>query len=254
MARGHGSQGGCIGLITGKIAVVGSEPARRRHPDARREEARGRRAVRAPETWFTLSPRRATRVVTGSPGRVIARSVRRRRYSVARADVQRTSPDRGDHLKSSVAPARLGRFVASCCAALVVFGVAQIVPATNAIAAPKAPPCPSVATAKVTLGGSAGALSSATKPASAGFGFTTLTCRHGYSTTGDEVMFEWAVSASQFSHWYPSTMPPKGMLSGLGGPAFWDKYAALTKTREFQVFASAPPYVVMVESAERYDQ
>jgi len=37
-------------------------------------------------------------------------------------------------------------------------------------------------------------------------------------------------------------------------PRLWDKYAALTKTREFQVFASAPPYVVMVESAERYDQ
>jgi hypothetical protein len=163
-------------------------------------------------------------------------------------DAQRTSTDRGDHLKSSVAPARLGRFVASCCAALVVFGVAQIVPATNAIAAPKAPPCPSVATVKVTLGGSAGALSSATKPASAGFGFTTLTCRYGYSTTGDEVVIEWAVSASQFSHWYPSTTPPKGMLPGLGGPAFWDKDAVLTKTREFQVFASAPPYVVMVES------
>jgi hypothetical protein len=38
------------------------------------------------------------------------------------------------------------------------------------------------------------------------------------------------------------------MLSGLGGPAFWDKYAVLTKTREFQVLASAPPYVIMVES------
>lgn len=31
-------------------------------------------------------------------------------------------------------------------------------------------------------------------------------------------------------------------------PAFWDKYAVPTKTREFQVFASAPPYVIMVES------
>jgi|GEM_PF-2219501 hypothetical protein len=151
-------------------------------------------------------------------------------------------------MTSSVTLVRLGRFVASCCAALVVFGVAEIVPTTDATAAENAPPCPSVAAVKVTLGGSAGALSSATEPASAAFAFTTLTCRYGYSTTGDEVTFEWAVSASQFSHWYPSTTPPKGKLSGLGRPAFWDKYAALTKKREFQVFASAPPYVIMVES------
>lgn len=149
---------------------------------------------------------------------------------------------------SSVVPARLGRFVAGCCAALVVFGVAQIVPTTDANAAPKVPPCPSVAIVKAALGGFAGALSSSTEPASAAFAFTTLTCRYGYSTTGDEVTIEWAVSASQFSHWYPSTKPPKGMLSGLGHPAFWDKYAVLTKKREFQVFASALPYVIMVES------
>ena len=103
-------------------------------------------------------------------------------------------------MKSSVALVRLGRFVASCCAALVVFGVAEIVPTTDATAAPKAPPCPCVATVKVTLGGSAGALSSATKPASAAFAFTTLTCRYGYSTTGDEVTIEWAMSAFQISH------------------------------------------------------
>ena len=107
-------------------------------------------------------------------------------------------PAGGERVKSRVALARLGRFVVSCCAVLVVFGVAQIVPTTDATAATKAPPCPSVATVNVTLGGSAGASSSATKPASAAWPFTTLTCRYGYSTTGDEVMFEWAVSASQF--------------------------------------------------------
>lgn len=162
--------------------------------------------------------------------------------------MQRTCTSVSEYSTSSVTLKPLTGFFAGCLTVVALLGMDWIVFATNSTASPVPPVCPTTATIKATLGGSPAAESSATKPATSAFDFTTITCKYGYSSNGDTVMFESTVTASEFSHWYPSALRPKGKLAGLGSAAFWDKYPVLTKTRENQVFVFIVPYVITIDS------